>query len=109
MRSTPLLASASVIVGTALADTHYMFSGFFSGSTIVGLEFDDVASTLTLVNNITNDALASASKWIAINEPLNHLYVGTTGFFQSFAITSDLGLTYEKNVSLPSDCRSTPF
>jgi carboxy-cis,cis-muconate cyclase len=63
MRS--LLLSAALAV-PALADTHYFFSGFFSGSTVVGAEFDDVASTLTLVNNISTSA-SSGSKWIAID------------------------------------------
>lgn len=37
-----------------------------------------------------------------------NLYVGTTGYFQSYALTSDLGLTYENNVSLSSSCIYVP-
>ncbi|KAK9419183.1 putative Lactonase, 7-bladed beta-propeller-domain-containing protein [Seiridium unicorne] len=105
MRSVLLFAASAA---PALADTHYFFSGFFSGSTIVGVEFDDTASTLTLVNNITTSA-SSGSKWIAIDAQKTNLYVGTTGAFQSYAITDDLSLTYETNVTLSSDCSNANF
>lgn len=65
MRSFTLLTLAVAAV-PALADTHYFYSGFFSGSTIVGVEFDDETSSLTLVNNITTDA-SSGSKWIHLD------------------------------------------
>ncbi|WQF80559.1 Putative WD40/YVTN repeat-like-containing domain superfamily, lactonase, 7-bladed beta propeller [Colletotrichum destructivum] len=99
------LAAAST---PALADTHYFFSGFFSGSTIVGVEFDDQTHSLTLKNNITTDASAG-SKWIALDSRLKNLYVGTTGYFQSYSITDDLGLSYSSNVSLPSGCSNANF
>lgn len=50
----------------ALGEFHYFFSGFFAGSTIVGVEFDDVSLALSLVNNVTTQA-TSGSKWIAID------------------------------------------
>lgn len=65
MRSLSLLSLATS-VSPALADTHYFFSGFFAGSTIVGVVFDDSASSLTIVNNITTDA-SSGSKWISLD------------------------------------------
>ncbi|TDZ99676.1 Carboxy-cis,cis-muconate cyclase [Colletotrichum sidae] len=99
------MAAAAV---PAVADSHYLFSGFFSGNTIVGVEFDDATSSLTLVNNITTNA-SSGSKWIALDSRLKNLYVGTTGYFQSYAITEDLSLTYSSNVSLPSDCNNANF
>ncbi|KAF6787631.1 hypothetical protein CSOJ01_15176 [Colletotrichum sojae] len=107
MRSFTLLSLAAAIA-PAVANTHYFFSGFFSGSTIVGVEFDDEKSSLTLVNNITTDA-TSGSKWIALDSRLKNLYVGTTGYFQSYAITEDLGLTYSSNVSLSSGCSNANF
>lgn len=63
MRSSLLFAAG---VTPVLCDTHYFFSGFFSGTAIVGVEFDEAASTLTLANNITTSA-TSGSKWIAID------------------------------------------
>lgn len=63
MYSLLVLAAAAV---PALADTHYFFAGSFSGTTIYGVEFDDAASTLTLVNNITTSA-SGGSKWINID------------------------------------------
>ncbi|KAF9881539.1 carboxy-cis, cis-muconate cyclase [Colletotrichum karsti] len=107
MRSFTLLSLAAAAV-PALADTHYFFSGFFSGNTIVGVEFDDEKSSLTLVNNITTDA-SSGSKWIALDSRQKNLYVGTTGYFQSYAITDDLSLEYSSNVSLSSDCTNANF
>lgn len=58
----PLAAFAAPVLGKA----HYFFSGFFAGETIVGVEFDDVISSLTLMHNITTQA-SSGSKWIAID------------------------------------------
>ncbi|KAH6661164.1 Lactonase, 7-bladed beta-propeller-domain-containing protein [Truncatella angustata] len=105
MRSVTLLAAGAV---PALADTHHLFAGFFSGSTIVGVEFDDAASTLTLVNNITTSA-TSGAKWVSLDARKQNVYVGTTGAFQSYSITDDLGLTYQSNVSLSSDCSNANF
>lgn len=109
MRSTASMMiswlAVCLTIGPALATKHYMFSGFFSGTQIVGLDFDDLTSELTLVNNITTLA-TGGSKWIAIDVRLKNLYVGTTGYFQSYAITDDLSLTYETNVSLSSNCKS---
>ncbi|OBR12712.1 Carboxy-cis,cis-muconate cyclase [Colletotrichum higginsianum IMI 349063] len=102
------LLSLAAAAAPALADTHYFFSGFFSGSTIVGVEFDDQTHSLTLKNNITTDASAG-SKWIALDSRLKNLYVGTTGYFQSYSITDDLGLSYSSNVSLPSGCSNANF
>lgn len=52
-------------VSVAFAETHHLFSGFFSGSTIAGIEFDDISSSLTLVKNISSEA--SGSKWITLD------------------------------------------
>lgn len=70
MHSFTLLSLAAAVT-PAIADTHYFFSGFFSGNTIVGVEFDDEKSSLTLVNNITTDA-TSGSKWIALDVCIFH-------------------------------------
>jgi hypothetical protein len=53
------------LVIPVLGNTHYFFSGFFAGSTIIGVEFDDGTSSLSIVNNITTSA--TGSKWIAID------------------------------------------
>lgn len=103
MRSTSVLTLAT-FASPILADTHSLFAGFFSGSVIVGLEYDDVAQSLTLVDNITATA-TSGQKWISLDSRKENLYVATTGYFQSYAIGSDLGLTYESNVSTSSDCK----
>lgn len=123
-KSTTLSLLWATSVRLAAASTHHLFSGFFSGSTIVGLEFDG-DSSLSLVNNITTSA-NSGSKWIALDvkfpisllrilkkdygtniggqEKKKNLYVATTGYFQSYTVTSELGLKYQGNVSLSSDC-----
>lgn len=48
------------------ANTYNMYAGFFSGSTLVRLEFDDATSTLTLAENITAP-YTSGQKWIALD------------------------------------------
>jgi len=58
--------SLVVFAVPVLGDTHYFFSGFFSGTTVVGVEFDDLTNALTLVNNITISA-SGGSKWIALD------------------------------------------
>ncbi|KAF5587005.1 carboxy-cis cis-muconate cyclase [Fusarium subglutinans] len=98
----PLLAASTV------AEVHYLFSGFFSGSTIAGIEFDDEALSLNLVKNISAVS-DDGSKWIALDAHKQNLYVGTTGYLQSYKIAKDLGLTYKSNVSLSSDCNNANF
>lgn len=46
-----------------LADTHYFYAGYFSQALISGIEFDDGANTLTLVDNFT--VTSGTSRWIA--------------------------------------------
>lgn len=65
MHSSSTLLWAA-LAATGLADSHYFFSGFFAGSSLVGVEFDDAASTLSLVHNMTLNTTAG-SKWIAID------------------------------------------
>lgn len=65
MRSVSLLSLAASTV-PVLAEKHYFYSGFFAGSTIVGVEFDDVASSLNIVNNITIES-TTGSKWISLD------------------------------------------
>ncbi|KAF2177129.1 3-carboxy-cis,cis-mucoante lactonizing enzyme [Zopfia rhizophila CBS 207.26] len=98
----------AIFAASVLGDTHYFFSGFFAGTTIVGIQFDDATSTLSLVQNIIMQA-SEGSKWIAIDEQRKNIYVGTTGYFQSYAITSNLSLTYQSNISLSSDCSNANF
>ncbi|KAF4503398.1 Carboxy-cis,cis-muconate cyclase [Fusarium agapanthi] len=93
---------------SAVAEVHRLFSDFFSGSKIAGIEFDGEALSLNLVENISA-ASDDGSKWIALDARNQKLYVGTTGYFQSYKITKDLGLTYKSNASLPSDCNNAKF
>lgn len=46
-----------------LADTHYLYAGYFQTASISGIEFDDEANTLSLVNNYS--ATSGSSRWIA--------------------------------------------
>ncbi|PCG88384.1 Lactonase, 7-bladed beta propeller [Penicillium occitanis (nom. inval.)] len=93
--------------GFAAADTHYLLSGFFSGASIAVLEFDDAKSSLNLVNNITINA--SSSRWISLDESKKNLYVGAPDYFQSYTITSGLGLDYQSSASLPSNCSNANY
>ncbi|KAI8665301.1 hypothetical protein NCS56_00965800 [Fusarium sp. Ph1] len=94
-------------VSVVFAETHHLFSGFFSGSTIAGIEFDDLSSSLTLVKNISSEA--SGSKWITLDARRKNLYVATTGAFQSYTLTEDLNLAYESSVNLSSSCNNANF
>jgi len=59
------VAFVAVCAGLAAAETHYLFLGFFDGTSIAALEFDDSKSSLDLVNNITINA--NSSKWISLD------------------------------------------
>lgn len=65
MRSAPTVTLAA-FAACALADSHTLFAGFFSGTNLVRLEFDDSTNALTLVENITAPN-TSGQKWIAID------------------------------------------
>lgn len=62
--STVYLAAA-IIADSALvlADTHFFYMGYFSEEYISGVEFDDNANTLSLVNNFS--VTSGSSRWIA--------------------------------------------
>lgn len=66
---TPTLVTA-IFSGLVAAETYNMYAGFFSGSTLVRLEFDDATSTLTLAENITAP-YTSGQKWIALDVRLD--------------------------------------
>lgn len=61
--STVTLAACAA---RALADSHTLYAGFFAGTTLVRLEFDDSTNALTLVENITAPN-TSGQKWIALD------------------------------------------
>ncbi|KAF1929970.1 3-carboxy-cis,cis-mucoante lactonizing enzyme [Didymella exigua CBS 183.55] len=102
--SLSIVSFAALVLG----DSHYFFSGFFAGSTIVGVEFDDATSTLSLVNNITTKA-TSGSKWIAIDERKRNVYVGTTGYVQSYAVTANMSLEYVSQITLSASCQNANY
>lgn len=70
MRSTSALCKAAVIAAPVLADVHYLYTGYFDYASISGIEFDDAANTLTLVNNYS--VTSGSSRWIAadVRKPL---------------------------------------
>ncbi|TLD28112.1 Carboxy-cis/cis-muconate cyclase [Venturia nashicola] len=107
MYSLSALAVA-VFATPALTATHSFFAGSFGGSIIHGLEFDDTSFSLTLVKNITINT-TSGSKWIHMDSRKKNLYVAATGAFQSYAISSDLNLTYQSNVSTSTGCGNPNF
>lgn len=107
MRSAPTVTLAA-FAARALADSHTLFAGFFAGTTLVRLEFDDSTNALTLVENITAPD-TSGQKWIALDSRKQNLYVATTGYFQGYTIGDDLSLTYFNNVSLSSDCSNANY
>lgn len=63
MRLTYDLCLVAMTGQKVLADTHYFYAGYFSQAEISGIEFDDEANTLTLVDNFT--VTSGTSRWIA--------------------------------------------
>lgn len=61
-----LLALLAISTKHVLGEKHHLYSGFFSGSQLYGIQYDDETSTLTVVNNITTNS-SDGSKWIAID------------------------------------------
>lgn len=74
MRSVPTVTLAA-FAARALADSHTLYAGFFSGTSLVRLEFDDSTNALTLVENITAPN-TSGQKWIALDVCLAAILVG---------------------------------
>lgn len=70
MRGTSTVTLAA-FAARALADSHTLYAGFFAGTTLVRLEFDDSTNALTLVENITAPN-TSGQKWIALDVRLWH-------------------------------------
>jgi carboxy-cis,cis-muconate cyclase len=58
----------------AFAKTHYLFSGAFAGSTVAGLEYEDETDSLSLVRNISLNAVneTGGSKWISLDVSSAH-------------------------------------
>ncbi|RAO70373.1 uncharacterized protein BHQ10_006385 [Talaromyces amestolkiae] len=102
-----LVIFVAAYAGFTTADTHYLLSGFFSGTSIAALEFDDAKLSLNLINDITINA--NSSKWISLDESKENLYVGAPGYFQSYSITSGLELDYQSSASLPSNCSNANY
>lgn len=66
MQSFAVLALVVASSTSALAAKHQLYTGFFAGSTVVALEFDDVTSSLAIINNIST-TYTSGQKWIALD------------------------------------------
>lgn len=63
MRSSSALCLSAVLTVPVLADTHYLYAGYFQTAAISGIEFDDEANTLVLADNYS--ATSGSSRWIA--------------------------------------------
>ncbi|KAI1839753.1 hypothetical protein JX266_014035 [Neoarthrinium moseri] len=100
-----VLAGASL----AAAETHIMFTGFFSKPAIYALEFNDTAGTLTLIAN--NTVSATDPKWIALDAKKQTIYATNTGQFHSYALnTTDYSLTFSNAISHPDEsCTNSNF
>ncbi|BAE55422.1 unnamed protein product [Aspergillus oryzae RIB40] len=103
MYSSLLLTLLATSTKHVLGEKHHLYSGFFSGSQLYGIQFDDETSTLTVVNNITTNS-SDGSKWIAIDERRENVYVASGASYNSYTITSDLGLTLASNLTISDTC-----
>ncbi|KAF4345849.1 carboxy-cis cis-muconate cyclase [Fusarium beomiforme] len=94
--------------GHALGETYRLLSGFFGGQSIVALDFDETASSLSVVENMTLHG-SGGSKWIALSKDEEELYVATQGAFQSYRLNSTPSLEYQSNITLSSNCSNANF
>ncbi|KAE8152369.1 hypothetical protein BDV25DRAFT_170509 [Aspergillus avenaceus] len=105
-----LVSILALPIGQALATKHNLFSGFFSGSQLYGLQFDDEAATLSLTKNITTSISASdGSKWIAIDDRHKTIYVTAGSSYLSYSINTDLTLTQTSNITIPETCNNLNY
>ncbi|KAF4635315.1 hypothetical protein G7Y89_g2778 [Cudoniella acicularis] len=107
MRSFTHALALGVLAGQAFGTVHHMFSGVFSGADIYAIEFDDKANTLTLANSIVSNA--NSSKWIAIDERKQNIYVGNGAQYDSYTITNCTGLEYSGTVNISASCNNANY
>ncbi|KAF8847988.1 3-carboxy-cis,cis-mucoante lactonizing enzyme [Acephala macrosclerotiorum] len=107
MRSFTRVAALSALAGQAFGTVHHMFSGVFSGTDIYAIEFDDETNNLTLASSIVSEA--SSSKWIAIDERKQNIYVANGAQYDSYTITNSTGLEYSGTVEMSSNCSNANY
>lgn len=72
MRATSAFSLAAWVAARAvLADTHFLYMGYFEEAYVSGIEFDDEANTLTLAS--TYNVTSGSSRWIASDVHENSL------------------------------------
>ncbi|KAE8420814.1 hypothetical protein BDV36DRAFT_306303 [Aspergillus pseudocaelatus] len=98
-----LLALLAISTKPVLGNKHQLYSGFFSGSQLYGIQFDDETSTLIVINNITTNS-SNGSKWIAIDERRENIYVASGASYNSYTIASNLGLTLTSSLAISETC-----
>ncbi|KJK61777.1 Lactonase 7-bladed beta-propeller [Aspergillus parasiticus SU-1] len=103
-----LLALLAISTKHVLGAKHHLYSGFFSGSQLYRIQFDDETSALTVINNITTN-ISDGSKWIAIDEQRENIYVASGASYNSYTITSDLGLTLTSNLTISDTCANLNY
>lgn len=124
MHTVSILCLAAMTAHKTVADTHYLYAGYFSEASVSGIEFDDEANTLTLMDNFS--VTSGSSRWIAADvrmkmipvvrvrllilrayyqNQLQNLYIAGDGIYQSYTINSDKSLTFTgANVSDTTSC-----
>lgn len=104
MHSSLVILCVAALCELAVATSHHLFSGVFDGSSIYSLTFDDTTSNLSLLHNISTNSSGGSSKWIAIDERHDNLYVADGQYYASYSITNDTGLVYKSSVSTAASC-----
>lgn len=114
----------------AWGEVHRFLVGYFAGTDVNALDFDDSTNSLTVYSNITLDG-TSGQKWIALDvsfvlsfslspfllfpqltikqTDMANLYVATTGYIMSYSIGDDTSLTYQSNVTLSENCTNANY
>lgn len=91
----PLLFSA--LAFTAQASKHHFFVGSYGTPSIYGLEFDNVANSLSVTKNNTT---RKENEWLALSHDAKTLYSSGADGWSSFPVTS--------NTTLGAQSPSTP-
>ncbi|OQD93455.1 hypothetical protein PENSOL_c032G09820 [Penicillium solitum] len=107
MRSALITFVLIQLARSVAGGKHHFFTGAFTGSDVFLMEFDDLSDKLTLLAN--ESTVGDTTKWISFDAQKKNLYVAQDSFYGSYAIGSNLTLTYKSQINLTEDCQNANF
>ncbi|KAJ5777258.1 hypothetical protein N7520_000504 [Penicillium odoratum] len=97
----------ALLCSPVLGQIHHFYSGFFSGDSLYGIEFNEASSKLNVVYNGSLDL--SSSKWVATDKEKRNIYITDENTYQSYSIDKNYSLVYKGNVSISENCDNTNY